>query len=210
MPIEVILPKVDMDMETGVIIEWKVVAGAHVRKGDILFDLETNKAVMEVESPGSGIIRQLAPITGEPIAVGTVVGWIDVDAESRGIVSRSRGATRTRPPSAATAEFDHATSLPGACPWKPRASRRRTRIRAPRRSPPRGSHARRESCRRLPGPGRPVASSKGRRRPRRSGQGAPREHRSPCPVQSGPPHRRAAPYRKRTKRAALLPLRRSR
>ena len=76
MPIEVILPKVDMDMETGVIIEWKVVAGAPVRKGDILFDLETSKAVMEVESPGSGIIRQLTPITGEPIAVGTPVAWI--------------------------------------------------------------------------------------------------------------------------------------
>ena len=32
---------------------------------------------MEVESPGSGVIRDLAPITGEPIAVGTPVAWID-------------------------------------------------------------------------------------------------------------------------------------
>jgi pyruvate dehydrogenase E2 component (dihydrolipoamide acetyltransferase) len=76
MPVEVILPKVDMDMETGVIIEWKVVDGARVRPGDILFDIETSKSVMEVESPGAGIIRKLAPITGEPIAVGTAVAWI--------------------------------------------------------------------------------------------------------------------------------------
>ncbi len=76
MPIEVILPKVDMDMETGIIAEWKVAEGDSVRQGDILFDLETNKAMMEVESPGSGIIRRLTPVTGEPIAVGTPVAWI--------------------------------------------------------------------------------------------------------------------------------------
>jgi len=82
MPIEVILPKVDMDMEDGIITEWKVAAGDRVRQGQILFDIETNKSVMEVESPGSGVIRDLAPATGEPVAVGTVVGWIDIDGES--------------------------------------------------------------------------------------------------------------------------------
>ena len=76
MPIEVILPKVDMDMESGVIAEWKVADGARVRQGDILFDMETDKSVMEVESPGNGVIRGLAPITGAPIAIGTRVAWI--------------------------------------------------------------------------------------------------------------------------------------
>lgn len=107
MPVEVILPKVDMDMETGVIIEWKVVDGAHVRPGDILFDIETNKSVMEVESPGTGIIRQLTPITGEPIAVGTPVAWIydenEADTESQAAaaatppVSAVRGEIRATP-----------------------------------------------------------------------------------------------------------------
>ena len=82
MPVEVILPKVDMDMDNGIITEWKVSAGDRVRQGQILFDIETNKSVMEIESPGSGVIRDLAPITGEPIAVGTVVGWIEVDGET--------------------------------------------------------------------------------------------------------------------------------
>ena len=83
MAVEVILPKVDMDMETGIIIEWKVAAGDRVREGQILFDIETNKSVMEVESPGSGVIRDLAPITGEPVAVGTVVGWIDAEGDPK-------------------------------------------------------------------------------------------------------------------------------
>ena len=75
--IEVILPKVDMDMESGVIAVWKVSEGDRVTQGDVLFEMETGKAMMEVEAPGTGIIRGLARITGEPIAVGTTVAWID-------------------------------------------------------------------------------------------------------------------------------------
>ena len=75
--IEVILPKVDMDMQTGVIAAWKVGEGDHVSTGDILFEMETGKATMEVEAPGTGVIRDLAKITGEEVQVGTTVAWID-------------------------------------------------------------------------------------------------------------------------------------
>jgi pyruvate dehydrogenase E2 component (dihydrolipoamide acetyltransferase) len=78
--IEVILPKVDMDMESGVIVAWKVAEGDRVREGDIVFEMETGKAMMEVEAPASGVIRDLAPITQQPIAVGMAVAWIDPDA----------------------------------------------------------------------------------------------------------------------------------
>ena len=74
---EVVLPKVDMDMESGVIAEWKVAEGDLVRAGDVLFDMETAKSIMEVEAPGSGRIRGLAPVNGEPVMVGTPVAWID-------------------------------------------------------------------------------------------------------------------------------------
>ena len=39
MAIEVILPKVDMDMESGVLVAWKVAAGDRVEQGDILFEM---------------------------------------------------------------------------------------------------------------------------------------------------------------------------
>jgi pyruvate dehydrogenase E2 component (dihydrolipoamide acetyltransferase) len=80
--IEVILPKVDMDMDSGVIVAWKVSEGERVQQGDILFEMETGKAMMEVEAPGTGIIRSLAKISGEPIAVGTAVAWIHPDGEA--------------------------------------------------------------------------------------------------------------------------------
>jgi pyruvate dehydrogenase E2 component (dihydrolipoamide acetyltransferase) len=79
MPIEVVLPKVDMDMVSGVIGQWKVAEGDRVAEGDVLFEMETDKAMMEVESPGTGTIRDLAAVTGEALAVGTVVAWIDTD-----------------------------------------------------------------------------------------------------------------------------------
>lgn len=81
MPVEVVLPKVDMDMETGIIAAWRVAEGDIVRTGDILFEMETDKAMMEVESPGSGRISGLAAITGEPVPVGTPVAWIDAGFE---------------------------------------------------------------------------------------------------------------------------------
>ena len=74
--IEVVLPKVDMDMESGTIVGWKVAEGDFVTEGDILFEMETNKAMMEVEAPGTGVIRDLALVTGEPVPVGTTVAWI--------------------------------------------------------------------------------------------------------------------------------------
>ena len=77
--IEVILPKVDMDMDSGTIVAWKVAEGDRVREGDVVFEMETGKALMEVEAPGSGVIRHLAAITGEPVAIGTPVAWIDTD-----------------------------------------------------------------------------------------------------------------------------------
>jgi pyruvate dehydrogenase E2 component (dihydrolipoamide acetyltransferase) len=75
--IEVILPKVDMDMESGIIAAWKVAEGDRVQEGQVLFEMETGKSMMEVEAPGTGVIRDLAKVTGQDVPVGTTVAWID-------------------------------------------------------------------------------------------------------------------------------------
>ncbi len=77
MAVEVVLPKVDMDMEAGTIAQWRVAAGDLVNVGDVLFEMETAKSLMEVEAPAAGRIRDLAPVDGNEVAVGTVVAWID-------------------------------------------------------------------------------------------------------------------------------------
>jgi pyruvate dehydrogenase E2 component (dihydrolipoamide acetyltransferase) len=97
MPIEVVLPKVDMDMESGVIAQWKVAEGAQVQQGDILFDMETSKSIMEVEAPASGTIRALAPVNGAPIPVGARVAWIDTPGDADAAARSAAPASPTRP-----------------------------------------------------------------------------------------------------------------
>lgn len=76
MPIEVILPKVDMDMETGKISAWHVSEGDHVAQGDALFDIETDKAAMEVESPATGHLHHIIAKVGAEVPIGRTVAWI--------------------------------------------------------------------------------------------------------------------------------------
>jgi pyruvate dehydrogenase E2 component (dihydrolipoamide acetyltransferase) len=81
MPTEVILPKVDMDMTHGTLAVWHVAEGAIVEKGAALFDIETDKAAMEVEAPASGRLHAIAAKPGDRVAVGSVVALILADGE---------------------------------------------------------------------------------------------------------------------------------
>jgi pyruvate dehydrogenase E2 component (dihydrolipoamide acetyltransferase) len=76
MAVDVILPKVDMDMDTGSISKWHVKDGDTVSKGQAIFDIETDKSAMEIESPGEGVIKISDVKVGEAIAIGTVVAMV--------------------------------------------------------------------------------------------------------------------------------------
>ncbi len=82
MAVEVILPRVDMDMETGKINQWFVAEGESVVKGKPLFEIETDKAAMEIEAPADGILRGISAQLGETLPVGAVVGWICAPGEA--------------------------------------------------------------------------------------------------------------------------------
>jgi pyruvate dehydrogenase E2 component (dihydrolipoamide acetyltransferase) len=81
MPIEVILPKVDMDMASGTISRWLVKDGDRVKKGATIFEIETDKSTMEVEAPGDGTIGQISAKEGAVVAVGVAVAFIFGEGE---------------------------------------------------------------------------------------------------------------------------------
>lgn len=81
MATEVILPKVDMDMATGRISRWLVAEGAAVKQGEPLFEIETDKAAMEIEAPVSGTLRNRIA-EGSDVPVGNAVAWIVAEGES--------------------------------------------------------------------------------------------------------------------------------
>ena len=82
MPVEVILPRVDMDMTQAKLTHWFVAEGASVAKGQLLFEIESDKAAMEVEAPASGVLRFVTAKAGETWPVGTVIGWIYAEGEA--------------------------------------------------------------------------------------------------------------------------------
>ncbi|WVT77937.1 pyruvate dehydrogenase complex dihydrolipoamide acetyltransferase (plasmid) [Sinorhizobium chiapasense] len=81
MATEIILPKVDMDMATGKISKWFFKEGDRVGKGDVLFEIETDKAAMEIDSPATGILRNVTGEEGIDIAVGSAVAWVYEEGE---------------------------------------------------------------------------------------------------------------------------------
>jgi len=83
MPVEVIMPKVDMDMATGRIMTWHVAPGETVAKGDPLFDIETDKAAMEVEAPSDGLLHHPLP-EGTEVPIGKPVAWLYAIGEAVG------------------------------------------------------------------------------------------------------------------------------
>jgi len=79
---EVIMPKVDMVMETGTFVEWLKKEGDHVHKGDPLFIITTDKANIELESPGDGILAGTRAKPNDVIPVTEVIGYILAAGES--------------------------------------------------------------------------------------------------------------------------------
>ena len=106
MATEVILPKVDMDMATGIIAKWHVKNGDAVKAGAVLFEMETDKSAIEIEAPSAGIIGNLAAI-GQAIDIGTVVALIYATGEAGREI---KTATRS------LAAAEHITHSEGARP----------------------------------------------------------------------------------------------
>jgi pyruvate dehydrogenase E2 component (dihydrolipoamide acetyltransferase) len=76
MPISVVMPALEMAQETGKLISWLKKEGESVAKGEPLLEVETDKAVMEVESPGEGVLAGVKVQVGAEVPVGRTIAWI--------------------------------------------------------------------------------------------------------------------------------------
>jgi pyruvate/2-oxoglutarate dehydrogenase complex dihydrolipoamide acyltransferase (E2) component len=73
MATEVRLPKLGQTMEEGTIVNCTVKIGDEVRKGDILFEVETDKATLDIESPSDGFVKHILAEVGWTLFVGDPV-----------------------------------------------------------------------------------------------------------------------------------------
>ncbi|PDH56566.1 MAG: pyruvate dehydrogenase complex dihydrolipoamide acetyltransferase [SAR116 cluster bacterium MED-G06] len=83
MAIDILMPALSPTMETGTLAKWNVAVGDTVRSGDVIAEIETDKATMEVEAVDEGVLAAILVESGaEGVAVGTAIARLAEDGES--------------------------------------------------------------------------------------------------------------------------------
>jgi pyruvate dehydrogenase E2 component (dihydrolipoamide acetyltransferase) len=112
MAISVVMPALEMAQETGKLISWLKKEGESVAKGEPLLEIETDKAVMEIESPGEGVLAGVKIEAGAEVPVGQTIAWIvrpgEVPPADEVAVESGRKTTSAAVPAA--------TAIPTAAP----------------------------------------------------------------------------------------------
>jgi pyruvate dehydrogenase E2 component (dihydrolipoamide acetyltransferase) len=109
--IPILMPKAGQTMEEGTLVKWHVAPGANIKKGDVIFEIETDKANMEVEATDAGRLSRIVLPEGKVSTVLQPVAYLadndaDVDAfiASQGqAAAPPAGATEGKPPAAVAA-----------------------------------------------------------------------------------------------------------
>jgi pyruvate dehydrogenase E2 component (dihydrolipoamide acetyltransferase) len=76
MAISVVMPALEMAQETGKLLAWRKKEGEAVKKGEPLLEIETDKAVVEIEAPGNGFLAGITAHEGAVIPVGETIAWL--------------------------------------------------------------------------------------------------------------------------------------
>jgi len=99
---DVLMPQLGETVLEGTVATWYKKAGDTVAKGDVLLDVETDKAATEIEAPVDGVLSSIAVPEGETVDVGTLLAVISADGE----------AVETAPAAAAASEPAPAAEAP--------------------------------------------------------------------------------------------------
>src|ERR1700732_862016 len=127
MAIGVVMPALELTQEPGKLIAWRKKEGERVAKGELLLEVETDKAVVEIESPAEGILAGIRAQEGAVIPVGQTIAWIVKQGEAApvdGWAAKSDGRAASSPARAADsgARVSRQT-IPGETRISPKARR---------------------------------------------------------------------------------------
>jgi pyruvate dehydrogenase E2 component (dihydrolipoamide acetyltransferase) len=115
MATEMIMPKVDMDQETGTVVEWLKTNGQQVQEGETILVIETDKIAIDVESPGTGVLDGISVQPGETVPIGTVIAYVLEEGEELPEVSEApQQPVSAEEPSLPTADVDSLQATPVA------------------------------------------------------------------------------------------------
>ena len=105
MAISVVMPALEMAQETGKLVSWKKKAGDQVKKGEMLLEVETDKAVVEIEAAGDGVLGGVTAKEGDVVPVGQTIAWLLKPGEQppTNVAAAQSGRKMEATPAAATA-----------------------------------------------------------------------------------------------------------
>ncbi len=125
---EVILPQLGETMNEGTIVQWLVKEGDTVNKGDVLFQLESDKAVLDAEAPARGTVLKILHPKGSKVPVLTVVALIgepgdDITPYLSGVAAAAAAPAAPEPPAAVAEAPAEVAAQGGRLFASPRARR---------------------------------------------------------------------------------------
>jgi pyruvate dehydrogenase E2 component (dihydrolipoamide acetyltransferase) len=126
MPSPVIMPALELGQETGKVVAWRKKEGEKVSKGEFLLDVETDKAVVEIEASADGILTGIKVQPGDEIPVGRTIAWLLEPGEHAPIEAELEASTRTPTVAASVASAVTHSSAPssqGVAKISPKARR---------------------------------------------------------------------------------------
>lgn len=130
MAISVVMPALELTQETGKLVAWRKKEGESVAKGEVLLEVETDKAVVEIESPGDGLLAGVKAVGGDVVPVGATIAWLVAPGETppAEVAPRAsaRETTTARVPEARAAS--NAGSSPAAPASEPKISPKARRL----------------------------------------------------------------------------------
>ena len=100
--IEVQVPQLSESVAEGTLASWKKKIGEAVARDEILIDIETDKVVLEVPSPGAGVLVEIVKGDGETVVSGELIARIDTEAKA-GAAAPAAEAPKAAAPAAAPA-----------------------------------------------------------------------------------------------------------
>src|SRR5665213_4608402 len=105
MPIEVLMPALSPTMEKGNLAKWLKKEGDSVKSGDVIAEIETDKATMEVEAADEGTLGKiLVPEGTNDVAVNTPIAVILSDGEDKSTIKDVKPAPQAKAAPAAKSE----------------------------------------------------------------------------------------------------------
>jgi pyruvate dehydrogenase E2 component (dihydrolipoamide acetyltransferase) len=116
MAISVVMPALEMAQETGKLVSWKKKAGEQVKKGEMLLEVETDKAVVEIEAAGDGILGGVTAKEGDVVPVGQTIAWLLKEGEQppTNVATTQTGRKMDSAPAAAAATAAPAAPEPAS------------------------------------------------------------------------------------------------